>query len=196
MKRFCNLRYTTWTIDLNFLKNNCSIEDELNQAFDSAEFFIAPEKVGDGKSLGYNVLPRLSFYGYLYNFIQQQIFSQYNDLNIHNYYKKQNLQLRFCWANKIYKDTQGTIHNHPKSMVFLLYYKVPPNSSDLIFVDSKHIDKIGLTEDHIPDLDKQSIKVHEGLCVLHDGNILHAVSKHNNLEPREVLVFEFNTVFV
>jgi hypothetical protein len=63
-------------------------------------------------------------------------------------------------------------------------------------VDPKHKNKLRQSESVIPLEDKLSIKVYDGMCLLHDGSILHAVSKHNNDLPRDVLVFEFESIFV
>ena len=195
MKKFCGLKFTSWNIDLNYIEKNSIFFEEITNAFESAPYFEAPEKIGEGKSLANSVLPAFRSFDFIYDFIQTEIKQQYTNLEISKYYSKQRLKLKRCWANKIYKGTQGIIHHHPNSMVFLLYIETPNNSSNLVFVSDKHIDKLTDTIDLIPEEDMYKIQVEEGLCVLHDGNILHAVSEHKNELPRQVIVFEFETIF-
>ena len=95
-----------------------------------------------------------------------------------------------CWANRMEKDSFGAIHVHDKRVkILILYYKVPHNSSDLVFVDPKH--KNILNTELIPDNDKLHIQVSEGTCILYDGEIPHGVSRHKSDESRDAFIFEF-----
>ena len=196
MNTFYQKQYSFWDIDLNYLKNSCTIDVELNKAFENSKIFNAPEKIGEGKSLMFNILPKFDSYNFLYNFVIEQVQAQLNtNFHIPLYYRRKKLNLKRCWANRVFKNSEGLIHFHANSLVFLLYYNIPNNSSDLVFINPKHIDKIKQSESSIPIEDKLAIKVHSGMCILHDGNILHGVSKHNNDNHRDVLVFEFDGVF-
>ena len=135
-------------------------------------------------------------YDVVYDYIINQITTNLDSLDIPVYYKRQKFSLRRCWANRIYKDTLGTIHDHGKSTVLIVYYNVPKDSSSLVFIDPKHSDKLFQEESIIPKDEKLSIEVNTGMCVLHDGRILHAVTKHGSTIPRDVLVFEFDSIFL
>ena len=194
MHKFCNLKYTTWDINLSDIPDNVFFEQELNQAFEIAESYDAPQKIGDGKSLMNSVIPNFKTFDSLYKFVVDQIQHKLEILQIHPYYRKK-LFLKRVWANRIYQNTEGTIHDHPDSLVFLLYYKAPENSSEIIFINPKYQDKMLQSHDVIPEEDKLRIPTYTGMCLLHDGAILHAVGKHNNIECRDVIVFEFKSVF-
>jgi hypothetical protein len=195
--KFHKYRYSMWNVDISELKNNKMLNLELNDAFDSSDKTgSALEKVGDGVTLLPNVLSKMKSFSFLLDFITKEKEKQLTLLGIPKFYINQKPKIERCWANRIFKDTYGTIHNHLGGRtVFLLYYNVPKNSSDIVFIHPKHKDKMYQSEEIIPENEKIKISVKEGMCLLHDGRILHAVSKHNSDTPRDVIVFEFDTIY-
>lgn len=99
------------------------------------------------------------------------------------------------WANRMFKGSQGYCHAHihtdftgPKvDFVAIFYLNVPENGSNLVFV------KDGLFNTFYTDYPPEQIHVCEsktGELIIHSPFALHAVTLHNNDEPRECLVFE------
>lgn len=191
--KFYDYNYSLWNIDISELKNNQEFNQELNDALNSADKTgAARERIGDGATLLPEILFKMKSFSFLLNFVTIEKEKQLMSLNIPLFYIKQRSNIKRCWANRIFKNTYGTIHSHSSSMVFLLYYNVPADSSDIVFIHPKHKDKRYQSEEVIPEEEKMKIKVQEGTCLIHDGRILHAVSRHNSEIPRDVLVFEFD----
>jgi hypothetical protein len=192
---FDNKKYHIWNTDITHLKTS-PFNADLQQSFqDQTINYPAIEKVGNGTSLYPNDFIKIPSFELIDNFIRSQIKEQLIKLQVPLYYAQKKLVMKRCWANRIFHDAAGNIHVHKDSLVFLLYYTVPENSSDLIMLTSKHTDKMYKSADLVDDKDKLHIKVTEGMCILHDGNILHAVSPHLSTLPRDVIVFEFESIF-
>ncbi len=188
---YYNHKYAVWHSPFTESK----FLQELEDAFDSTKIFDAKEKKGNAKSLQFSVLQTFQSYQQIYNFVVDQISLHFDDLQIPKYYQKQKLNLLRCWANRMYKGSSGTIHYHRKTTVFLYYINVPPNSGNLVFINPKYENMMLHDETEVPDQDKQIISVSTGTCILHNGRLLHAVSEHNSDVPRDVVVFEFDSIF-
>ena len=97
------------------------------------------------------------------------------------------------WVNMMFEGCEGACHDHTDadSGVAIFYANVPANSSDIVFIDG------GTNNTHIRDYSPEKcfpIKLNSGDLIIHDPLLPHAVSKHNNQEPRICLIFEFSYV--
>lgn len=99
------------------------------------------------------------------------------------------------WANRMFRGSQGYCHAHvhpdftgPKvDFVAIFYLNVPENGSNLVFVKDGEFNTFynEYPADRIHILQSKT-----GELVIHSPFISHAVTIHNNDEPRECLVFE------
>jgi hypothetical protein len=100
------------------------------------------------------------------------------------------------WCNRMFTGCEVKPHVHyPVNFidfynfhfVVVLYYQIPENSSNIIFIDSDEI--LNSWRDY--EVDKINIlKVNSGLSVLHDARIIHAIDKHKSKGSRTVFVFD------
>lgn len=186
-----NSKICVWEVDIEQFKRTSKFDKELEYAFKfSGHVYDAQQKEGDAISLKNGVMEKFLFFDDIIQLLHSSLNEQLNLLNVPKH--KRNVQLVRCWANRMNKNSRGLIHHHQKGrMVLILYYDIPENSGDLVFIDSKHYDKLLMTEEEIPENDKKYLKVKNGMCVLHESELLHAVTKNLNDKPRQCLVFEF-----
>ena len=189
IQTYCGLEYTSWRIDDSFFKRFAELESQVTDALNSKMTWDAPELVGRGASIRSSVVFGLHGYRYLYHVINEHVMFY---SNLFERTKDRVLRINRQWANEMKPNAMGRIHDHSRALVCIFYLNASKESSNLVFVDSKHRDKFMQTEDCIPNEDKLSIPVESGMCVLHDGRILHAVSKNTSPEPRQCFVFEYN----
>jgi hypothetical protein len=94
------------------------------------------------------------------------------------------------WSNRIHRGVGGKPHRHngPETdKVVILYYEVPKGSSDFVIIDSKE----ELQSYELYDKEKlHFLPVRPGMAIMHDTDVLHAVTEHNSDEPRTVFVFD------
>jgi hypothetical protein len=97
------------------------------------------------------------------------------------------------WTNRMFRWCEGQTHHHrgPNHGIGVFYVNIPENGSDLVFVR----DGVAWTRiaDYSPD-DVVFAGTKTGELVLHDNEIAHAVSEHNNDEPRVCIVMEFKYI--
>jgi hypothetical protein len=103
------------------------------------------------------------------------------------------IQFVRTWTNKMFRGCEGQTHNHrgPNHGVGVFYVNIPENGSDLVFVrDGVYMTKI--SDYAIGDVVFAGTRT--GELVLHDTEISHAVSEHDNDEPRICIVVEFTYI--
>jgi hypothetical protein len=95
-----------------------------------------------------------------------------------------------AWTNRMFNGCEGRCHAHPSNVhgVAIFYMDVPPSSSDLVFI--KHGKDNDVCADH-PDDERKHITPVEGMLVIHDPLIPHAITMHHGETPRTCLIFEF-----
>jgi hypothetical protein len=95
------------------------------------------------------------------------------------------------WANRIFKDCTGILHNHHGyghvDITGLLYVDVPDHGAELIFVKGGEIGKSHL--DYAPE-DRYYLQPKQGELILHDSTIFHTVGQHVVDMTRTVFVFD------
>ena len=95
------------------------------------------------------------------------------------------------WTNRMFKGCANQCHTHaaPADGVAVFYHSVPDtDSSNLVLI------KNGQDETPInmyPEEDCYYLEVKTGDLVIHHRSIPHAVSRHNNDEPRTCIVLNF-----
>jgi len=194
IEQFHNIKYCSWQLNLTEFKANSKFNDSLRENLDNFDTTKKLPDSANGKA--YSVLihkenktnPNVSGFNELIDLVMPSL-----DENLEKICGSKSKRMISCWANRMHVNSYGSIHTHVGvDYVMLLYYNVPENSSDLIFIHPKYgfYDKDVLS---IPQTDQLKIKVSEGMCLLHEGKMLHAVSIHNNRIPREVIVLEFKT---
>ena len=195
---FHGLNYCIWNLnqqDFHKFKSTSSFNDELQSSFKGVETTKQTEAVGRAYSHPHNIMSTFKGFGSLQKMIDPDLTKQLNLIGSSN-----NKILVRSWANRMHYGACGGIHTHEyqnlERYVLLVYYSVPENSADLVFVNPARYVRTMVQQnlDDISESDKLVIKVSEGMCVLHDGQIPHGVSKHNSHQPREVLVFEFENL--
>jgi hypothetical protein len=95
------------------------------------------------------------------------------------------------WANRIFKDCTGILHNHHGyghvDITGILYVDVPDHGAELIFVKGGEIGKSHL--DYAPE-DRYYLQPKQGELILHDSTIFHTVGQHVVDMTRTVFVFD------
>lgn len=183
-----NQNYITWQLDLSKFENKQSFDDELEKKlYLSSLKPFPPESNGNAYSTDiYDITYFNNLYTLMYNEVNNKLDKLYNE---------QIKSLRRVWANRMHKGSFGSCHVHGSNLkVTILYYNIPDQSSDLIIVNPKYKLFNVLDPRKIPEVDRFHIKVQDGLCVLHGGEVLHAVSEHMSEKPRDCIIFEFETV--
>jgi hypothetical protein len=182
---FHNNKYSIWQIDTSKFKSNTVFYNNLNSSFEISSKLPLPQ---ESNGLAYSV-PLDKIPGFL---DLLDVLSPSLNENFALIYGNQDKKIFRAWANRMHRDSFGSLHQHNEDVkVLIFYYNVPENSSDLIFVHPKYKNKNILNPYLLPDEDKLNIKVTEGMCILHDGEILHAVSKHNSDTPRDCVIIEY-----
>ena len=194
----------TWNVEnykfLN-LKNNI----EFNQDLESY-FSIASKKSSrpfESNGFAYSTSIENKHYHLFEELLTPNLWDGLTDLGIKNI---ENFHINRCWANRMHNGSSGKIHNHTDQLnrqvyTVVLYYNIPEQTSgDLVLLNPRKyqmkffpnfssISEFPLNQIHKND--KWNIKVSEGLCVLHSGDIPHAVSTHRNENPRDSIIIEF-----
>jgi hypothetical protein len=95
-----------------------------------------------------------------------------------------------AWTNRMFKDCEGRCHTHPPQAdgVAIFYYQVPKDSANLVLIEggingSEHGQYAGNQ--------KHFIVPSEGQLIIHPPGVPHAVTRHNNEDPRTCFIFEF-----
>jgi hypothetical protein len=95
------------------------------------------------------------------------------------------------WANRIFKDCTGILHNHHGyghvDVTGILYVDVPDHGAELIFVRDGELGKSHL--DYAPE-DRYYLQPKPGELILHDSAIFHTVGQHVVDMTRTVFVFD------
>jgi hypothetical protein len=95
------------------------------------------------------------------------------------------------WANRIFKDCTGILHNHHGyghvDVTGILYVDVPDHGAELIFVRDGEPGKSHL--DYASE-DRYFLQPKPGELILHDSAIFHTVGQHVVDMTRTVFVFD------
>ena len=96
-----------------------------------------------------------------------------------------------AWANRMFENASGAahVHGHTCHVTGIFYYEIPENSGDLIFINSDIGREKPLVE-KLPPEKIDRIKPKEGMLLIHDAMIPHAVSAHKSDLPRTCFVFD------
>lgn len=210
---FFGLKYCIWNIDqskfANFKKIN-SFDKALSILYMNAYVSAKKKEICNDSSIGLaysinrDILQKLPEYPAFNTLFHDEFMQAIDFFNL----KFESLRMIKSWANRMHKDSSGVIHNHSffnddgtlvdlKRYVFLVYYRVPMNSANLIFLNPhKYLKKSDskndrLIEQNFCSEDKLVIKPSDGMCILHDAKIPHTVSRHNSHKPRDVLIFDY-----
>lgn len=125
-----------------------------------------------------------------------------------DFLKSVGLEYAHLYSNKLVKDLkfdnmwinltfQGCeIKNHydrydeytEKTLIILFYPKAPTNGSNLVFI---HNGTYGDWPSDQSEKDLIRIKIKDNDIVIMDNHILHAVDKHNSVDPRMCIATEF-----
>jgi hypothetical protein len=97
------------------------------------------------------------------------------------------------WTNRMFKGCEGRCHTHPSHAhgIVIFYYQIPENSAELILIDGG---TNGSEYHDYPAVKKHHIIPSAGQLIIHHPSMPHAVSCHNNNEPRTCFIFEFELV--
>lgn len=202
---YFGFKYAIWYIEndkFQLLKNDKAFNNDLKKSFflsaNSTKIGIKPKQ---SEGYAYSA-PINSKHFYLFDQVFNPcLWDQFKDIGV----DVNHLRFKRCWANKMHYDSSGKIHSHVdnsgmKVYTLICYYSIPKeNSGDLIFLNPKKYHTKCFPEsfllnhpiEKIDETDKLHIMVSESMCVLHDGEIPHAVSKHKNESPREAIIIEF-----
>jgi hypothetical protein len=175
--------YISWNVNLAPFKNTTLFDKQLDSAFiESAKKGKPPEANG----LAYSAqIKNLDGFQNLLDFLSDPLYTHLKDFDSTN-------MIARSWANRMHNESFGSLHKHGTEVkVFILYYNVPDNSSDLVLVHPKHQLSNIKNPEQIPMQDKKHIQVTEGMCILHDGDILHGVSTHKSEFTRDAIIIEF-----
>jgi hypothetical protein len=179
---FHNLRYCIWDLDFSNFKEKIAFDKSLEIEFDAGSKRPYPvEAVGSAYSAS---LFRIKEFGNFLEYITPNL-----DYHLTTLGKPIYKRMVRAWGNRMHRDSRCTVHAHKGSNVLIVYYKVPENSADLVFVDPIYEGVKNLNQ--IPESAKRYINVKEGMCLLHDGDILHGVNIHNSDQTRDSLILEF-----
>lgn len=104
-----------------------------------------------------------------------------------------NVEYVRTWTNRMFRGCEGKTHHHkgPNHGIGVFYVDIPENGSDLVFV------RDGVDWSRISDYSTDDMvfaNTQTGELVLHDVEIAHAVSEHNNDKPRICIVMEFKYI--
>ena len=182
-------KYITWNLDVAGFKQQSKFYHDLDTLFQlKSDLIYPPEANGSAYSID---LFRVSSFRELLHFITPSIMQGFNELA--------DRDVRECnrsWANRMHCSSFGSIHTHYNPVVgenckvFTIYLNVPKNSSDLVLIDpsSKHRHKQKITD--VPVEERAHIPVHEGMCIMYDGDLPHGVSEHNSNLTRDAVIVE------
>jgi len=113
----------------------------------------------------------------------------------------QSVDLNIDWMNIMYENSFGNCHTHhdineldtKRKIVAIFYLQAPSNSAKLLAIkNTKDYSSMGVSPFTIADDEIIPIDVNTGDLIIHKTDMPHAISKHNNIEPRICLVMEFS----
>jgi hypothetical protein len=120
---------------------------------------------------------------------------------VENYCKEkqiiiQDILIERSWCNRFFYGAKGKphCHSHPNTIVdnvVILYYQIPENSSKFVLINSKEQLE---SYDEYKYKDLHFLPVRPGMAIIHDADVLHAVSEHHSDEPRTVFVFDIKII--
>jgi hypothetical protein len=123
---------------------------------------------------------------YIMNWLQKVVSDYCSEKSVH----VESVEINRSWCNRIKRNTKGKPHTHggpDTQKVVILYYQVPENSSKFVFINSKEQLE---SYDEYKYKDLHFLPVHPGMAIVHDADVLHAITEHNSDEPRTVFVFD------
>lgn len=193
IENFYDNKYCIWQIDLNQFFAIEKLKELINKDLIIASTSSNPQEAR-GKGYSTFTLMNLKEFRQLLEFLSPSINKHLQQLGL-----PINKKLLRAWANRVEKNCKGVIHKHnskvwtEQTYVLILYLSTPAGSGDLTLIHPKYnmLDVMLASPDVIPESDKFRIKVSEGMCVMHDGELLHAVSETTSDEPRDCIVLEF-----
>lgn len=183
-----NYKFSTWNISIKDIPNISIFDRHLQSEFKKVHNYPTrpPESNGDAYSV--NDIGTIVGFNDLFNSLNLNYYL--TEFDAHNFVK-----IKRAWANRMHKNSFGSVHKHGANLkVLIIYYNVPEGSSDLILIHPKYKILCNSNSIAVPDEYKYSIKVKEGMCILHHGDMLHAVSKHLSDLPRDAIIIELEAV--
>ncbi len=178
-------QFIIWDIPIKSVQNYADFNKQLQDELDKNNISNAPRAI-ESNGNTYSVWNIDTIPGFTNLLSSTNLESQLEKLNASNFTK-----IKRAWVNRMHKNSFVSIHWHDSNVkVLIIYYNVPDDSSDLILIDPKY--KILRYENSIsvPEDCKYNLKVKEGMCVLHNGDMLHAVSEHLSEYPRDTIIIE------
>lgn len=185
---FHNAKYCSWSIDLSKFNTRSSFDIDLNNSFKKT---INEPLPPEAKGLAYSTdVDNIKGFLNLLDFVSPSL-SLYFELLTGTNKKK----IVRAWANRMHQNSYGAIHSHRENLkIFVLYYNIPKDSGNIILIDPKY-KKLDIKDPNlIPEKDKIIIKVKEGLCLLHDGEIMHGVLTHKSDTVRDSIIIEYQSL--
>jgi len=125
--------------------------------------------------------------------IKEHITKGANELKFDRYKDTKKFSMVRSWMNRMYKDSQGAVHNHKSGcdMVCIFYYEAPPGASELVFLNTNsHLREKKAPYSEYPKEDRYHFQPEPGHLVCHFPGIYHSVAVHNNELPRTCFIFE------
>lgn len=182
-------KYVTWDLDLTEFKQKSQFYQDLNEFFDSDFLRYYPD---DAAGLAYSVnVVHIASLQELTDFLTPTLTKAFKQLT-----NKELGVLDRLWANRMHYGSFGSIHTHLNTVagqnckVFTIYLNVPVNSSNLVLIDPDSNYRYQQLITNVPEAEQLHIPVHEGMCIMYDGDLPHGVSRHNSNLTRDALIIE------
>ena len=193
IKKFLNHTIITHHCDHKEYYTNEDIYNSIDYVFGLEHIKNSVDTYQRGMALStvryYNDFPLLELPGSekLISWIRERIIESTDSLG---YKDVTDITFGRTWINLMFEGCEGACHDHNEagSGVAIFYANVPKNSSDLVLVEG------GVNNTKLSDYDPSQcfpIQLTSGDLVIHDPLLPHAVTRHNNQEPRICFIFEF-----
>ena len=183
-------QFITWDLPIQSNQNYIYFNKQLQEAFDKTSDSYSPRSVlesnGNTQSVwDIHTMPNFT------NFLSTiNLENQLEKLNASNFTK-----IKRAWANRMHKNSFVSIHRHNlKVKVLIIYCNAPKDSGDLIIIHPKYKILRYSNPKLVPEDYKYNLKIKEGMCLLHHGDMLHAVSENLSETPRDSIIIELETV--
>lgn len=193
VEQIFGMRYVSWKPDLAEFDQNDLFSKDLDHSF-SKNKYSTLEGNGNVHSIKKDVLMQIPNFDKLLSLLMKSAAQKFNV-----FFPNQNLScgLKRGWANEMHLNSKVKIHYHSNDnnlLVLIYYHKVPENSAKLAFIDTQYKKSIknGFIsfDDQIAEKDKKYVDVEEGMCLLHDGRLLHGVGEHKSVESRQSIIVD------
>jgi hypothetical protein len=189
-----NMKIYAHSHNIDHIINDKEFNDNLTNVLNEYVDVVSPEAGDSGNYIttahDHTIIHRIDIHKHIENWLRNVVNDYCKDSNI----SIKSIEMHRAWCNRIYRNVKGKPHRHngvDTQKVVILYYEASKGSSDFVVIDSKE----ELNSYDMYDKERlYFLPVRPGMAIVHDADILHAVTEHNSDEPRTAFVFDIKII--